>query len=296
MVYPRVGGGTFSDEMYEMEAVGLSPRGRGNRTTIRPKIARPGSIPAWAGEPASETRQLSRTRVYPRVGGGTHGLPHPPQFVGGLSPRGRGNPVPSAAHGAEIGSIPAWAGEPFPFVRIFDWMRVYPRVGGGTSRLMPVNYNASGLSPRGRGNPRAIEHGMCPDWSIPAWAGEPAADSLAHVPGGVYPRVGGGTPIGHCVTIAPWGLSPRGRGNLVSLAVAETRIGSIPAWAGEPLQGNRKNPIRLSKSCSACGPACPLQEEGVSPRALHHARQYFWEPLRGLPARGHHGNRCRPRS
>ena len=90
-VYPRVGGGTVWEEIQDIIGNGLSPRGRGNRRrrVHGQQVVR--SIPAWAGEPISESRLTSLTWVYPRVGGGTlrTGL----QLGGaqGLSPRGRGN-------------------------------------------------------------------------------------------------------------------------------------------------------------------------------------------------------------
>ena len=54
----------------------------------------------------------------------------------GLSPRGRGNLADRAEHQPLIGSIPAWAGEPW---RVNWWsiaLGVYPRVGGGTIVLV----------------------------------------------------------------------------------------------------------------------------------------------------------------
>ena len=50
-VYPRVGGGTAGTPGSPWKASGLSPRGRGNRPPRGPRVARRGSIPAWAGEP-----------------------------------------------------------------------------------------------------------------------------------------------------------------------------------------------------------------------------------------------------
>ena len=91
-----------------------------------------------------------------------------------------------------------------------------------------------GLSPRRRGNPRDIGG----DWStagpIPAQAGEPAPEDLAPYRHGAYPRAGGGTWYAreNCAPIA--GLSPRRRGNRVSIAGARCPCGPIPAQAGEP--------------------------------------------------------------
>ena len=70
-VYPRVGGGTATDETEPQPEHGLSPRGRGNRDQALIDQSRERSIPAWAGEPV---------------------VPHPLLLTGnGLSPRGRGN-------------------------------------------------------------------------------------------------------------------------------------------------------------------------------------------------------------
>ena len=50
-VYPRVGGATLWPWSRNMPTMGLSPRGRGNLPLRRLAGHRPGSIPAWAGQP-----------------------------------------------------------------------------------------------------------------------------------------------------------------------------------------------------------------------------------------------------
>ena len=96
-VYPRVGGGTVSQHTVQIRASGLSPRGRGNRQpTGWPRDARR-SIPAWAGEPYSNRSTLNLGRVYPRVGGGTPERSWVASRKMGLSPRGRGNRIPTEA-------------------------------------------------------------------------------------------------------------------------------------------------------------------------------------------------------
>ena len=90
-----------------------------------------------------------------------------------------------------------------------------------------------GLSPRGRGK-RAEAYALREAWrSIPAWAGETAITPVSHRSQWVYPRVGGGNAMSSVVAAPSRGLSPRGRGKLVDVAVAIRRRGSIPAWAGE---------------------------------------------------------------
>ena len=94
-VYPRVCGGTI----YRMPVVilhsGLSPRVRGNPKPRHRIRAGGGSIPACAGEPVSIARSLTPGWVYPRVCGGTTNDLSNGQRGVGLSPRVRGNRLPS---------------------------------------------------------------------------------------------------------------------------------------------------------------------------------------------------------
>ena len=57
-VYPRVGGGTRAATPFDVNAAGLSPRGRGNRCYHVLEIFDRGSIPAWAGEPLPGCRYV----------------------------------------------------------------------------------------------------------------------------------------------------------------------------------------------------------------------------------------------
>ena len=213
-VYPRVGGGTLGDAKVGKKVVGLSPRGRGNRRNPAPTRSLLRSIPAWAGEPEPCSRGLSGIRVYPRVGGGTLVERTLETYVGGLSPRGRGNPVLSPRLEILPRSIPAWAGEPActsPQSRP-SW--VYPRVGGETELGLLKERDREGLSPRGRGNRSLVKPVTVWLGSIPAWAGEPTSPSSTRS--------------------ALYGLSPRGRGNPHQDLPRTSFPRSIPAWAGEP--------------------------------------------------------------
>ena len=169
------------------------------------------------------------------MGGGTSCASSLSQTTKGLSPRGRGNLGGMVPSGKRPRSIPAWAGEPSvprPRPRM---VRVYPRVGGGTGVRFSDALHERGLSPRGRGNHAYSGQPLPSIRSIPAWAGEPCAFVSPRAIRGVYPRVGGGTvPISRA-SIAPGGLSPRGRGN-PSPSLSGSVLGrSIPAWAGEPI-------------------------------------------------------------
>ena len=195
-----MGGGTASRVMTPQLAQGLSPRGRGNRIRWLFGETVSGSIPAWAGEPCSYLNSEHLPTVYPRVGGGTSLGPGRGDFNNGLSPRGRGNRPAVAPDPGRLGSIPAWAGEPYRRGSPSTSTGVYPRVGGGTYRQQPRRVHADGLSPRGRGNHRQRHGDRHQDGSIPAWAGEPPATPWRPPPGWVYPRVGGGTPRGPPIT------------------------------------------------------------------------------------------------
>ena len=171
-VYPRVGGGNASIDEAHVFLGGLSPRGRGKLFGLKPVPAGQGSIPAWAGETRHLWRYRNQPGVYPRVGGGNTGLGRNGGDADGLSPRGRGKR--GGGHRGDMPgrSIPAWAGETSPCSRSSRGVPVYPRVGGGNLRLTSNSRRFAGLSPRGRGKPRANPGRRIDGGSIPAWAGE----------------------------------------------------------------------------------------------------------------------------
>ena len=159
---------------------------------------------------------------------------HVPLKAKGLSPRVRGNPSPRAKRVACLGSIPACAGEPNEQHTNDPLSKVYPRVCGGTYFESNADRNSDGLSPRVRGN--RMGHYLWGQWvrSIPACAGEPCSRRAMSALRAVYPRVCGGTELlanGHK---PGWGLSPRVRGNPVSVGTRSQTGWSIPACAGEP--------------------------------------------------------------
>ena len=73
--------------------------------------------------------------VYPRVCGGTAIVRANGWDNRGLSPRVRGNQWENAVRLNALRSIPACAGEPLRWPRGRYWIRVYPRVCGGTCLL-----------------------------------------------------------------------------------------------------------------------------------------------------------------
>ena len=156
-VYPRVCGGTEPGLQVLAQCLGLSPRVRGNPYRDGVSVAIRGSIPACAGEPDPAAGGLGQAMpVYPRVCGGTPYEVTEVDQVDGLSPRVRGNPKREAAQAPALGSIPACAGEPMPHCQKRRRGMVYPRVCGGTYVLLPRGPCRRGLSPRVRGNHKAV--------------------------------------------------------------------------------------------------------------------------------------------
>ena len=171
--------------------------------------------------------------VYPRVGGGNYSRFRNWQLCRGLSPRGRGKPLPAYPLAFYIWSIPVWAGETSQTATGIGLTKVYPRVGGGNGDYPPPARLHLGLSPRGRGKLLMLEYHWKRLGSIPAWAGETGVSVFQDDPQRVYPRVGGGNSIPPSPCLLAKGLSPRGRGkpNLPTDGAWNWR--SIPAWAGE---------------------------------------------------------------
>ena len=145
-----------------------------------------------------------------------------------------------------LGSIPAWAGEPSRVKGISHGSAVYPRVGGGTFFCLLTQSVFWGLSPRGRGNPTWSSNNGDNRRSIPAWAGEPPEARRSQWRRPVYPRVGGGTVLTGWSHYHYFGLSPRGRGNHLTRCEKRFLHRSIPAWAGEPsARATKKAPARV---------------------------------------------------
>ena len=212
-VSPRVYGGTSAGTSPGWNCGGLSPRVRGNPMYRAKPAPNVGSIPACTGEPPRTTRPSCRTRVYPRVYGGTDGMMPTWRVLHGLSPRVRGNLDWACGSGRAPRSIPACTGEPKQQSPHAVPCRVYPRVYGGTLGLMSGWVEQAGLSPRVRGNPGLPGRRHPSRRSIPACTGEPPRAASRASRSGVYPRVYGGTSAAVVPHGPGNGLSPRVRGN-----------------------------------------------------------------------------------
>ena len=117
-VYPRACGGTWVCPERCIEDAGLSPRMRGNPGGVVGPSGPTRSIPAHAGEPNIVIVVGPKLEVYPRACGGTNSAMSSWARCVGLSPRMRGNPLPTAGVGVAKRSIPAHAGEPSGHLRL----------------------------------------------------------------------------------------------------------------------------------------------------------------------------------
>ena len=196
--------------------------------------AQPGSISAWAEEPAGWFDLEEMCGVDLRVGGGTFQRLCLTRSKEGRSPRGRRNLVGRLERHDERGSISAWAEEPWRRMLRQRSRRVDLRVGGGTESPRSDHFSSQGRSPRGRRNPSVLTSGTAFQGSISAWAEEPhdviASSSVARVD----LRVGGGTVMARCNPDAKSGRSPRGRGNQTAARELMACGGAISAGAEEP--------------------------------------------------------------
>ena len=279
-------GGTASASDAVAAQRGLSPRVRGNHDRHACDVVVSGSIPACAGEPRRAWLRARLRGVYPRVCGGTAFWWFAAKISLGLSPRVRGNPVLVAGGRAGRGSIPACAGEPCPATGRAPSGRVYPRVCGGTGRIIDTYGGDTGLSPRVRGNLRDRRMGIRRHGSIPACAGEPSATTPTTSRTGVYPRVCGGTRRWSLGDREHMGLSPRVRGNQRPARQAAGRGGSIPACAGEPCPAAAASSSArvYPRVCGGTPGGAPSSEwaPGLSPRV----RGNPLDPVAGRLARG----------
>ena len=155
--YPRSRGATSISWRPMNPVWGLSPLTRGNLGAGELAAARPGPIPAHAGQPSNRIRSKSISRAYPRSRGATYSSVltfHPQQ---GLSPLTRGNRDPDAHHADAAGPIPAHAGQPNARRHTTVRLVAYPRSRGATSPSSRASGIDSGLSPLTRGNRSVVQ-------------------------------------------------------------------------------------------------------------------------------------------
>ena len=191
--YPRSRGGTKNQLLRAIAHKGLSPLARGNHRRGHLWLASLGPIPARAGEPEPCLSHDDFARAYPRSRGGTDNSTSQKRLPKGLSPLARGNLEDKSTSLADLGPIPARAGEP-PHPQVSHCKsRAYPRSRGGTYMERGKSRRAKGLSPLARGNPQPDVSASLLMGPIPARAGEPLCIYFRRRLAWAYPRSRGGT-------------------------------------------------------------------------------------------------------
>ena len=174
----------------------------------------------------------------------------------GLSPRVRGNLICQAAAKESPRSIPACTGNPAGLGNEMEDIRSIPACTG---------------------NPKDGAGARTEDGSIPACTGEPCHTGASVLSARVYPRVYGGTDTLQELQVRTQGLSPRVRGNLLTVPGDTLTERSIPACTGEPRSGGSGVSLRavyprvyggtLSRSLKRHHPG------GLSPRVRGNHRE-----------------------
>ena len=131
-------------------------------------------------------------------------------------------------------SIPAYAGDPAVCDAGVKPAAVYPRLRGGSDTFSCRRAAVSGLSPPTRGIRARRTRRRLLTRSIPAYAGDPATNSLIAGLESVYPRLRGGSLRGNGGEPHANGLSPPTRGIPLVRAQPVRAARSIPAYAGDP--------------------------------------------------------------
>ena len=191
--HPRLRGGTNGKTLDGGYATGPSPPTRGNQCYDRARRVIVGTIPAYAGEPYRRAACAVLAEDHPRLRGGTKVLVCVMLCPQGPSPPARGNRQYRCDISFELGTIPAYAGEPADQRGDQGEVQDHPRLRGGTCQAVINRYARLGPSPPTRGNRRSQFFHCGFTGTIPAYAGEPTVAITRASMQGDHPRLRGGT-------------------------------------------------------------------------------------------------------
>ena len=152
--HPRSRGGNFSLIALTRSRSGPSPLARGKQHPDAGRVGKIGTIPARAGETASDSTRTATRRDHPRSRGGNAPCVDVAVEATGPSPLARGKPLSHVRRAGISGTIPARAGETRQSRPKSGKSRDHPRSRGGntlTPRLPPW---PMGPSPLARGKRR----------------------------------------------------------------------------------------------------------------------------------------------
>ncbi len=153
----------------------------------------------------------------------------------GPSPLTRGSHQAMADTRADLGSIPAHAGQPHSPHSWRSRFWVHPRSRGAASRLSREARARRGPSPLTRGSLAEDDLIAGDGGSIPAHAGQPGETFERGVRARVHPRSRGAASACAGLHRPGRGPSPLTRGSRFHLSNGHHGAGSIPAHAGQPM-------------------------------------------------------------
>ena len=249
---PRERGGDASRSRSPRRTTGRSPRARGRLREQGERLSAVRPIPASAGETRRRRPRTRSSGADPRERGGDDHLDVAVRNDLGRSPRARGRLNDRPLLLAQLGPIPASAGEtaaPWP---CRGPPAADPRERGGDTSSASAIASACGRSPRARGRRERQERRLHLPGPIPASAGETPGRRPTRRPWGADPRERGGDAAAPASARSARGRSPRARGRPLHRHAQGRELGPIPASAGE---------TRASAS-SAPGPRADPRERG----------------------------------
>ncbi len=232
-VDPRSRGADTAITWDRPKATGRSPLTRGRRIALGEHDGRLRSIPAHAGQTPSSPACARNSRVDPRSRGADGSMRRTSVSVTGRSPLTRGRLEHGRAREGDQGSIPAHAGQTPSRDRRDGGTQVDPRSRGADEASSQSDQLASGRSPLTRGRRSAAPIGADRRRSIPAHAGQTSPPHHRRKARGVDPRSRGADLRGNHSPASAGGRSPLTRGRLRLLYQSCSRVGSIPAHAGQ---------------------------------------------------------------
>ena len=156
-VHPRSRGAASPAPAASTIFMGPSPLTRGSPSRRQMRLNFYGSIPAHAGQPIPGCPTSADPWVHPRSRGAAGIDGHAHHVAKGPSPLTRGSLAMTKAPQAEIGSIPAHAGQPLRYRPRGPWRWVHPRSRGAASPPLRLSSNSLGPSPLTRGSHAATE-------------------------------------------------------------------------------------------------------------------------------------------
>jgi len=249
-----------------------------------------GSIPACAGQSRHHAHLAVRHWVHPRVRGAVAGYLRWMMTKEGPSPRARGSPSTPVSLTADLGSIPACAGQSSVRAHAASRPGVHPRVRGAVSWQLGQTKAYSGPSPRARGSPVVGQEVDNRPGSIPACAGQSPRAHLREDRARVHPRVRGAVRSPSVIARIRAGPSPRARGSPYVALAGSKDSGSIPACAGQSHLSARRLVVSWVhprvRGAVVTGLVSPVASVGPSPRARGSLRQELGANAQGgsIPA------------